>query len=143
MASRLDYEKDRRYQMPRDFAPDSPPLTGSYHDQLRYGVRHGIATEQSTRKHSNLQASGCGSKTFDFDQLRSYTRAVNAHEFEAKWPTQRKELLDNLRTLMTRCERWESFMSSADMHAVRDAKFALGKRTSPVRRVSRSPARLQ
>ena len=117
----LDWEADRRRNAKKDFCPDSPPITGSWADQARYGVFN----RKSCRSNARTLVIDIRSRTFDFDQLRVYAQHAISPDFLRKSTSQRGELLAIVRRLRGRCLTWSSGMNSADRAALQMADRAL------------------
>jgi hypothetical protein len=117
----LAWEADRRRNARKDFCPDSPPITGSWADQARYGVFN----RKSVKSNAKTPVIDIRSRTFDFDQMRMYAQHVISPDFLRKSTSQRAELLAIVRRLQGRCLTWSSGMNSADRAALQMAARAL------------------
>ncbi len=88
----LNWEKDHRKTMPREYAPDTLPDTGSWQDRVRW------TRTKSTPRAAELRVSKKAVAVIDGNDhsaflLRYYVNCIKSPEFSNKTLDQRKEIL--------------------------------------------------
>lgn len=88
----LNWEKDHRKTMPREYAPDTLPDTGSWQDRVRWTRTKSKPNAAETRAAKNsLPVIDCSDHSAFL--LRYYVNCIKSPDFYNKTMDQRKEIL--------------------------------------------------
>jgi hypothetical protein len=98
----LDWERDRAKRLPREYASDDLPPTGSFADQARYGVFNRSCVSLA-RKALRAPADVKRSQYSDvLSQLQCYVAHASHPDFYRKTESQRKEIVGIIRKLLAK-----------------------------------------
>lgn len=120
----LNWEKDRAKRHIKEHSFDDLPRTGSFQDQLRYGVSpwSGIRRDISA---SAVTQVVIRNRSIDFEQLNRYLMHALHADFRRKPECQKTEVIEIIKKLILRCEAWGRGLSSQDVALIAQARTAV------------------
>ncbi|PRY96445.1 hypothetical protein BCM14_2683 [Jezberella montanilacus] len=117
----LDWEKDRRKRLPRQYDSDALPATGSWADQKRW------ADEYGQKRHNSLQRSTTATHRVDLkshwiSQLSLYLKCLKSVDFHKKYPEHQLEIIGIVRKLISSLSASGSRLEASVQKEIDEAK---------------------